>query len=257
YQGGLNVPMFVSGSGVIRKGVTDSALVHVMDVYATILDVLGANLPGGVNNSFSFADRLQNDGAPSRPYLLSEIKNDTGQGYAIRNDHFKLIQQPTGETEMFDVLADPFELNDLHAGGLTAQEEDVKAELMAEAELQFSGWSCNDGIQNGVETATSCATTTSIEEDTFPGIQYGTSAYPNPTTGSVKLQAATAGLYSEKEADVAVYTVSGQKVLGFQAVIRSGVIEIDLSRLSSGTYVIQITSPSSTMPPESILISKI
>ncbi|NQV73476.1 sulfatase-like hydrolase/transferase, partial [bacterium] len=137
YQGGLNVPMFVTGSGVARKGESDTALVHVMDVYATLLEIMGSNLSGGIHNSFSFAGRLQSDNAPSRPYLLSETTNDTGYGYAIRNEQFKVIQLPGGDIEMFDVLADPFELNDLHAGGLTAQEEDVKAELMAEAELQF------------------------------------------------------------------------------------------------------------------------
>jgi arylsulfatase A-like enzyme len=73
YQGGVHVPMFVSGTGVSRIGETESALVNVIDIYATVLELSGVNLPGGIYNSLSFKRLLTSSTLPKRQYDFSEI----------------------------------------------------------------------------------------------------------------------------------------------------------------------------------------
>ena len=50
--------MIVSGAGIERQGEREEALVHVADIYATILELAGAELPGGIHNSLSFEHLL-------------------------------------------------------------------------------------------------------------------------------------------------------------------------------------------------------
>jgi arylsulfatase A-like enzyme len=88
YQGGIHVPMFVSGYGVTRIGETENALVNVIDIYASVLEISGANLPGGIYNSLSFKHLLTSSILPKRQFNFSEIDTNQGfintQGYTIR-----------------------------------------------------------------------------------------------------------------------------------------------------------------------------
>lgn len=152
YQGGLNVPMIVSGKGVTRTGEREDALVHVTDIYATVLEIGGADLPGGIYNSLSFKHKLDNSPGNERPYNYIEYSRAPENGWAIRDAQYKYIEFDDGRREFYDLLTDSFELVNLY-DNLTPTQQDILAELEAEGAIIRNDWSCNDFIQNGMETA--------------------------------------------------------------------------------------------------------
>lgn len=156
YEGGVRVPMFVSGAGVTRVNEREDALVNVLDVYATVLDLAGANLPGGVHNSKSFVHLLDNSAGENRIYNFTELHDSSTDGYAIRNNQYKLIEYANGTQEFYDLSASVLENTNLLNVGLSPEEAAAKADLELEASAIINGWSCRDGIQNGVETGIDC-----------------------------------------------------------------------------------------------------
>ena len=162
YQGGVHVPMIVAGAGVSRQNERENKMVNAVDFYATVLEIAGADLPGGIYNSLSFNELLSNAEAPSRPYNYAEIEGD----WTIRNAQYKFIQLANGTQEFYDLLADPLEVNNL-INNLTADQQAIKTELEEEGRTTRSGWSCNDLILNGTEvTIDDCGEMTETEMDT-------------------------------------------------------------------------------------------
>ncbi len=155
YEGGVRVPMIAAGYGVDRINVTEDAMIGAVDIYATVMELLGNDLPGGIYNSFSFLELLSDSNAPKRPYNFTEYQ---GTQYAMRNEQYKLLQFANGSTAFYDLLADPLETNNLLPGGLTPEQQDIYDELEAEIDntVGSNAWSCNDGIQNGDETGIDC-----------------------------------------------------------------------------------------------------
>ena len=156
YQGGVQVPMIATGAGVSRQNATENSLVHAVDIYATILEMLGVELEGGIYNSLSFQHLLTNTAGPKRSYNYSELDSD----WTIRTDQFKLIQFENGTQEFYDLLADPFESNNL-INQLNTTQQTIKEALETEAAQIRTDWSCNDFILNGDETTIDdCGSTT-------------------------------------------------------------------------------------------------
>ena len=155
YEGGIRVPMFVTGYGVSRIGEQEEAMVSFSDVFATITELLGTDLPGGIDNSFSFYPLLSDAEAKTRTFNYSELQ-DGELDRAIRNEQYKLIIRSDGSEEFFDLIADPFERIDLMQNGLTVEQILIKEALLAEADQIFQSWSCNDQIQNGDEEGIDC-----------------------------------------------------------------------------------------------------
>ncbi|HEY5622163.1 MAG TPA: sulfatase-like hydrolase/transferase, partial [Gammaproteobacteria bacterium] len=118
YQGGVNVPLIVTGPGVAH-GVSE-ALVNSTDLFATILEMtavdISAVLPAGVTlDSLSFVPYLQNPNLPSiREWVYVDEFPGSFLGiedanYAIRNDRYKLVRND-GNLELYDLRSDPYEL---------------------------------------------------------------------------------------------------------------------------------------------------
>jgi arylsulfatase A-like enzyme len=129
YEGGINVPLIVAGAGVAPNS-TDSiqetaALVHVVDVFATVLDLAAVSGPESRNDSVSFASVLAGwqaarrcvyaDGVRSSVTHLSE--HPKNHDVAIRNQRYKLIRRAqmfgSHDFELYDLLLDPGETNAL------------------------------------------------------------------------------------------------------------------------------------------------
>lgn len=155
YQGGVNVPLIVSGQGVTRSNATEDALTNSTDLFATILEISGASLPGGMHNSYSFYDFFTDANAVGRPYNYVDYVSDEtgGDEFAVRDAQYKLLQFADGSQEFYDLLADPFEQNDLLLGTLTTAEQTAYDDLELEALYIRLDWSCRDLIQNGDETS--------------------------------------------------------------------------------------------------------
>ena len=151
YEGGIRVPMYISGSGVDRVGEVESQLTQSTDLHATILELAGIQLAGGVHNSLSLKPLLSCDIDMGREYIYADMTNDDlGEGYAIRNSQYKLISYEAADDEFYDVAADIYEQNNL-ISNLTAEQANTLELLKAEAMTIRGDWSCSDGIQNGDE----------------------------------------------------------------------------------------------------------
>jgi arylsulfatase B len=189
YEGGVRVPMIVAGKGVSRAGVQEKAMIQVLDIYATVLELVGADLDGGLYNSLSFKHLLTGENGDSRRYNYTEFKDGTDYSWAIRNSQYKLIQLADGSEEFYDLLVDSFEFNPIVINTLTTEQQAVKADLFQEAKTVQTSWSCRDFIKNGDETGIDCGgsqcspCSMSIRDldDTKIVI------YPNPSSGIVMI----------------------------------------------------------------------
>lgn len=128
YEGGVRVPMIVSGAGVTRQNVREDALVNGTDFYATIATLAGQNL-ASIGDSRSFAGLLTSAGDGQRSHLYSEHNGSA----AVRSARYKLIEHSAGNREFYDLLSDPTESNNLinGASNIAAALADLEAALAA------------------------------------------------------------------------------------------------------------------------------
>jgi arylsulfatase A-like enzyme len=115
YEGGVRVPMIVSGNGVGRSNVREAALVNTVDFYATIANFAG-NSVSKVNDGYGFNALLQTGGTSQRQYNYTEFQSATASGWAVRNSQYKLVQNTSGTQELYDISKDLGEQNNLIGG---------------------------------------------------------------------------------------------------------------------------------------------
>ena len=169
YQGGVHVPMIVSGYRVTRSGDREDALINGTDMFATIAELAGAET-ATYKNSISQLELFSSNVAGPRKYAYSEDNVDTGDAagpaggmgagmggamgmgmgmgagmgangsgedgepepwtWTVRNDRYKLIVAGEAE-ELYDLSVDPLEQKDLLASDVDSPEvTDVREELM-------------------------------------------------------------------------------------------------------------------------------
>lgn len=147
YEGGIRVPFFLRWKGHIAGGgVINQACAHI-DLAPTLLEACGVAWPEGVKrDGRSFLSLLTKPDAelPERSLFFQWHRGDEPEAlraFAVRTPKWKLVQaagtqekiafQP--KYELFDIVADPYEMNDL-----AAQNPDVVAKLKAEHEAWYA-----------------------------------------------------------------------------------------------------------------------
>lgn len=146
YEGGINVPLLVMGPGVV-EGAECAGLVNTTDVFATVMDLCGADGHRGAVDSVSMVPYFANPGQRSlRPWAYAE--NFGPNSYApadwqvwkrvIRDERgYKLIQRwEQGATtlvseELYDLTVDPYEANDLMLSPLSSEAQGALVRLRA------------------------------------------------------------------------------------------------------------------------------
>jgi arylsulfatase A-like enzyme len=119
YEGGLRVPLLVRWPGRIRAGTVTGVPVVNTDLMPTLLELLGLELPPGLDG-VSYARLLRGTGElPSRT-LFWHFPHYTNQGGrpagAVREGDWKLIEHyEDGRLELFNLARDPGETHDLSA----------------------------------------------------------------------------------------------------------------------------------------------
>jgi arylsulfatase A-like enzyme len=158
YEGGVNVPLVISGPIVQQPGREVTALACAVDVFATVLELTGARAalpPFAVHDSVSLVPYLVNPAqAPRRQFAYTEEFTGTAwpapnsNGHAtIRNDRYKLIHRYNGTPdEVYDLVADPWETVNL-SNSTNATVQQNYAALSAEiARLRAGGGSAAENF---------------------------------------------------------------------------------------------------------------
>jgi arylsulfatase A-like enzyme len=115
-EGGLRVPMIISGKGVSRQNERESALINGTDFFATIAQLAGSDVTE-THNSVSFKALLSDANSSTRDYIYSDFESNRVSGWAIRNQQYKLIEFTSGERQLYDLTNDPQENIELLSGG--------------------------------------------------------------------------------------------------------------------------------------------
>jgi arylsulfatase A-like enzyme len=130
YQGGISVPMIISGKGVTRFNETDEALINTTDLFVTIANIAGVNI-SSINDSKSFKSLLTSQtNANKRDYTFVEDGNDNGSvDFTIRNASHKYILFENGNEALFNLANDPLETTNLMSTVLSSSDNTIKNEL--------------------------------------------------------------------------------------------------------------------------------
>jgi arylsulfatase B len=130
YEGGINVPLIISGPGIINQGREVDGLVNLTDLYNTVLELVADNdekfekaSKHGVDSVSLvpyFRDRSQSS---IRDFVFAErFGNSTGPWYDFKatvfDGNYKLMENHSGPLvgssfEFYDLQSDPFETADL------------------------------------------------------------------------------------------------------------------------------------------------
>ncbi len=169
YEGGIRVPLIITGKSVERVNEVEASLVQATDLHATILELAGVPLLGGTDNSLSLKPSLSFENQISKKINYTDYESSNTELWATRNDTYKLIEDENGREEFYNIITDIKEEANL-IGNLTTEQETIKTVLQQEAQIIRNDWSCNDGIKNGTETIiddcnSTCETTDVLSYD--------------------------------------------------------------------------------------------
>ena len=112
YQGGVNVPLFISGPGITRISERETALVNTTDLFSTIAALAGVNVDE-VHDSISFTNLHNEETEHERFFQYSEKSTDTGEEWTVSDGMYKLIESSTGAQQFYQLTVDPYEDEDL------------------------------------------------------------------------------------------------------------------------------------------------
>ena len=226
YEGGVGVPMIVSGAGVTRRGVEEFGLTQANDLHATFIETCSNPLPGGIHNSYSILSSFTEDNAIERNCIYADVTRDAGQQWAIRNQEYKYIEDEQGNQEFYRVDTSIEEVDNL-ISNLTAEEAEILADLQKEADAIRNGWSCRDFILNGEEeTIDDCqdvSSTHNLEKAII-------NIFPNPGSDVINIE--VEGRLSYR---VSLYDLGGKLM---QNVVNADNLRV--GELVSGMYLLEL-----------------
>ena len=134
FEGGIHVPFVVSGPDV-EPGRSE-ALVGTIDIFSTVLDITNADVDDLLANtqidSVSVLD-IEAGSPGNNEFVMSEIfgVNTAANraGKSIRDEQYKLIAFDNGNTEFFDLIADPRSEESITQGERSAAQQAAFDEL--------------------------------------------------------------------------------------------------------------------------------
>lgn len=118
YEGGINIPLIISGPALKEPGAESAALVHVVDVFATLADLAGVDVARLENehgapvtiDGISLLPYLEDPALPSqREFVFQDAFTPNGPGpyrsdtRMLRNQRYKLVQSVETGDAFFDL----------------------------------------------------------------------------------------------------------------------------------------------------------
>ena len=140
YEGGVRVPLLISGPGVVAPNRESTALVHAVDLYSTILEMTGINVTTTQPavkpiDSRSLMPLLLNQSEPARAAYAEEsgaaiAAADSGR--TVRMGDFKLIRFNDNTERLHQISTDPDEQTNLLATTLNSTAQAAYDQLNAQ-----------------------------------------------------------------------------------------------------------------------------
>lgn len=134
YQGGINVPMVISGHGVKRSNAVENALINTTDLFATIAEISGVK-NSNIHDSKSIKALFENPNINIRDYTFAENRTQSGGiEYAVRNSSHKYIRFSDKSEALYDIGNGYIERPDLLSANqlpLSTANATIKNELSA------------------------------------------------------------------------------------------------------------------------------
>jgi arylsulfatase A-like enzyme len=141
YEESARVPLFVRGPG-IAPGTKVEELALNTDLAPTFAELAG--LEGFPADGRTLAPLLRGEGPPWRSSVL--LEGFVGRGArvygAVRSEDYKYVEYGNGEEELYDLRADPYELESLHETADPSLVEGLKGRL--EALRECAGTRCQE-----------------------------------------------------------------------------------------------------------------
>ncbi|MBX7257846.1 MAG: sulfatase-like hydrolase/transferase [Candidatus Hydrogenedentes bacterium] len=130
--GGMHVPLVISGPGISRR--ESNALVYLMDVFPTVCDLARASIPAQVEG-LSLASIVHGRARRVRTRLFTAYGKVQR---AVSDGRWKLIRYPRiHKNQIFDLEADPHEMNDLSEQPGYAKRVDAMLKELSELQSEF------------------------------------------------------------------------------------------------------------------------
>lgn len=179
FQGGLQVPMIISGPSVKSPNRTSDALVHTTDLFATVLELFGYNqwpsqIPSSKPvDSKSLIPILKNETQEVHDWIFAEVFKGpapASEGKTIRNKTYKYIQLDNGTKKLFNLSLDPNEKMNLYSSDITG------------SNLTNLTYLCGE-MSNLLGITTGCSLVLSTEMESSKT----NNPYPNPFNSKIDL----------------------------------------------------------------------
>ena len=122
YEESLRIPFIMHWDGKILARVDNQILMSEPDIFPTVLNIMGikTKLPEDIDGrDFSTYITTGKGDYPKKQFILGSITaSNPNTGFrGIRNSNYKLVysyQKKQSERYLFDLINDPFELNNIY-----------------------------------------------------------------------------------------------------------------------------------------------
>jgi arylsulfatase K len=113
YESSVRVPLVIAGPGV-KRGVALDNIVSLIDIYPTLMDMANLKCPPGLDGE-SLMPLLQGKTSKSRNWALATFTGTASNTtmFMLRKDRWKYIAYPGYEPQLFNLVDDPDEINNL------------------------------------------------------------------------------------------------------------------------------------------------
>jgi arylsulfatase A-like enzyme len=113
FEEALRTPLIVAGPAVGKPGAPTRAIVELMDVYPTLIELARLRRPPGIQGT-SLVPLLKDPEAKGRDAAFSFRRCYPPQlGRSMRTERYRFTEWPDGSQELYDLSADPRELTNL------------------------------------------------------------------------------------------------------------------------------------------------
>ena len=149
YEGGIHVPLVISGPAVVSPNRTNDTPVNAVDLFATILEMAGSSAAAATPTNITIDSKslMGQLTATNTVFRLaySEVFGTnvaaSAGGRALRDDRYKLIRFNDGHDEFYDLQNDLTELTNLNSS-LTATQKQYRDRL----QFWMYGYTTNSGV---------------------------------------------------------------------------------------------------------------